>query len=463
VRRSRGCRWGRVVRRPSSGADVAVTHVRPRRILVVGSGGREHALALRLHADDDLVELVMAPGNPGMEALGRCVDVAVDDLDGLVALARAERIDLVVVGPEVPLVAGLVDALSDAGIPAFGPRSGAARLEGSKAFAKAVMDAADVPTAGWVATSSREEAIAALDRFAAPGVPWVVKADGLAAGKGVVVTADRAEAEAAVDAALVARRFGDAGATLVIEEFLDGPERSLFAVCDGEDAVLLAPAQDHKRALDGDEGPNTGGMGAFCPVAGFTLGEPHVETLRDTVILPILRELARRGTPFRGLLYAGLVDTATGPKVLEYNVRFGDPETQVVLPRLTSSLVHLLWASAVGSPAQGDGVASVPVEFSDDVAVTVVLASAGYPERSSHGDVITGVEEADALDGVQVAHAGTARDEEGRLVTAGGRVLAVTAVGGDIAQARERAYGGVARIHFAGAQHRTDIGHPGRS
>ena len=433
-----------------------------RRILVVGSGGREHALAVRLAADDGVDALVMAPGNPGMRALGRCVDVAVDDLAGLVTLATEERIDLVVVGPEVPLVAGLVDALAQAGVPAFGPSAEAARLEGSKAFAKEVMDAAGVPTAGWVATSDRDEALAALDRFAAPGVPWVVKADGLAAGKGVVVTADRAEAEAAVDAALVARRFGDAGTTLVIEEFLDGPERSLFAVCDGEDAVLLAPAQDHKRALDGDRGPNTGGMGAFCPVEGFTLGEPHVDGLRDTVILPILRELARRGAPFRGLLYAGLVDTASGPKVLEYNVRFGDPETQVVLPRITSSLVDLLWASATGSRATGDGVASVPVTFDDGAAVTVVMASAGYPDTSPRGDLIEGVGDADALEHVQILHAGTATDANGRLVTAGGRVLAVTARGTDIDAARERAYAGVARIRFDGAQHRTDIGRIGR-
>jgi len=433
-----------------------------RRVLVVGSGGREHALAARLAADAGVDALVMAPGNPGMATLGRCVDVAVDDLTGLVALAREERIDLVVVGPEVPLVAGLVDRLAEVGIPAFGPGAGAARLEGSKAFAKDVMDAAGVPTAGWVATSSRAEAIAALDRFAAPGVPWVVKADGLAAGKGVVVTADRAEAEAAVDAALVDGRFGDAGTTLVIEEFLDGPERSLFAVCDGEDAVLLAPAQDHKRALEGDAGPNTGGMGAFCPVEGFALGEPHVDALLGTVILPILRELARRGTPFRGLLYAGLVDTVDGPKVLEYNVRFGDPETQVVVPLLASSLLDLLWASATGSRSGGDGVASVPVRFSAEAAVTVVVASEGYPERSTSGVPIDGVEEAEALEGVHVIHAGTARSDDGRLVTAGGRVLAITAVGPDVDTARERAYRGVARIRSEGAHHRTDIGRGAR-
>jgi phosphoribosylamine--glycine ligase len=431
-----------------------------RRVLVVGSGGREHALATRLALDRGVDALVMAPGNPGMEALGRCVAVAVDDVEGLVALALAERIDLTVVGPEAPLVAGLVDALAEAGVPAFGPVAAAAHLEGSKAFAKSVMDAAGVPTAGWVATSSRDEALAALDRFAAPGVPWVVKADGLAAGKGVVVTADRAAAEAAIDAALVARRFGDAGATLVIEEFLAGPERSLFAVCDGRDAVLLAPAQDHKRALDGDQGPNTGGMGAFCPVDGFLLGDPHVDALLDSVIVPVLRELERRGTPFRGLLYAGLVDTAGGPKVLEYNVRFGDPETQVVLPRLASSLVDLLWASATGASSTGDGVISVPVDFSDDVAVTVVMASGGYPETSTNGVPIDGVVAADAIDGVEVVHAGTARDADGRLVTAGGRVLAVTGVGRDVDEARSRAYRGVARIHFDGSQHRTDIGRP---
>jgi phosphoribosylamine---glycine ligase len=453
VHRSRGSRSVLAGRRRSSGAEVA-----GRRVLVVGSGGREHALAARLVRDDGVDAVVMTPGNPGMAALGHCAGVAADDVAGIVALARAEDIDLVVVGPEVPLVAGLVDACEAVGIAAFGPRAAAARLEGSKAFAKSVMDAAGVPTARWVATSSRAEALAALDRFAAPGVPWVIKADGLAAGKGVVVTDDRGEAEAAVDAALVARRFGDAGTTLVIEEFLAGPERSLFAVCDGEDAVLLAPAQDHKRAYDGDEGPNTGGMGASCPVDGFALGEPHVDALRDTVIRPVLRELARRGTPFRGLLYAGIVDTAAGPKVLEYNVRFGDPETQVVLPRLTSSLVDLLWASATGSPATDDGVTTVPVTFGDDVAVTVVMASAGYPERSSHGDVIEGLAEAEALPGVQVLHSGTARDDAGRLVTAGGRVLAVTALGTDLEQARGLAYTAVARIRLEGAQHRTDIG-----
>jgi phosphoribosylamine---glycine ligase len=425
-----------------------------RRILVVGGGGREHAIAVRLQQDIGVEVVHTAPGNPGTAEVGPRHDIPVDDIMGLTDLAVRERIDLVVVGPEVPLVAGLVDALAARGVPAFGPSASAAQLEGSKTFAKQVMDEAGVPTARWTATGDRDEAFAALDRF---GPPWVVKADGLAAGKGVVVTSERAEAERAVDAALVARQFGEAGATLVIEEFLAGPERSLFAVCDGEDAVLLPPAQDHKRARDGDEGPNTGGMGAFSPVPGFTLDDARVVALRDTVMTPILVTMAARGTPFRGLLYAGIVDTAAGPKVLEYNVRFGDPETQVVLPRLASSLVDLLWASAVGSRAGGDGVASVPVSTTSDAAVTVVLAAGGYPDKYRSGDMIAGATAATARPDVHVFHAGTAEDADGRIVTAGGRVLAVTALGSDLATARARAYAAVEQVQFADSQHRTDI------
>jgi phosphoribosylamine---glycine ligase len=427
------------------------------RVLVVGSGGREHAIAARLAADPEVASLLCVPGNPGMASLGPCVPLDVRDVDGIAALAEQEQVDLVVVGPEAPLVAGLVDVLTALGIPAFGPSAAAAELEGSKAFAKDVMLSAGVPTAGHVATADRAAALAALDRF---GAPWVVKADGLAAGKGVVVTAERAEAERAVDAVLLEGRFGAAGSLVVIEEFLDGPERSLFAVCDGDDAVLLAPAQDHKRAYDGDAGPNTGGMGAFCPVAGFALGEPHVEALLDVVIRPVLRTMAVRGTPFRGLLYAGLVDTVDGPKVLEFNVRLGDPETQVVLPRLTSSLYALLRASALGSTRGGDGVRSVPVTFADTTAVTVVMASGGYPDDYAIGAPIAGVADADAIDGVQVFHAGTAM-VDGTLVTAGGRVLAVTGVADGLESARAVAYGGVAAITFDGAQHRSDIGHAG--
>jgi len=428
-----------------------------RRVLVVGGGGREHALAARLAADHGVDLVMTAPGNPGTAQLGPRHDVALTDVVGMVALAERERADLVVVGPEVPLVAGLVDALARRGIPAFGPSAAAAELEGSKTFAKRIMDEAGVATAGWVTTTDRAEAMTALDRL---GPPWVVKADGLAAGKGVVVTSDRAEADRAVHDALVARRFGDAGARLVVEEHLDGPERSLFAVCDGDDAMLLAPAQDHKRALDGDRGPNTGGMGAFSPVGGFALGDAHVDELLVTVVRPTLAAMAARGTPFRGLLYAGLMDTADGPKVLEYNVRFGDPETQVVLPRLTSSLVDLLHASAVGSSARGDGVASTPVAFSTDAAVTVVLASGGYPGEHRTGVPITGAEDAAAREGVHVFHAGTARDPAGRLVTAGGRVLSVTALAADLASARARAYDAVAMVGFEGMQWRRDIGTP---
>ena len=423
------------------------------RVLVVGGGGREHALVAALVADPAVDAVLAAPGNPGIAAVARCGAVAADDVDGLVALALSERVDLIVVGPEAPLVAGLVDALATRGVPAFGPSAAAARLEGSKAFAKAVMDAAGVPTAPWTATSDRAEALAALDRS---GPPWVVKADGLAAGKGVVVTEDRTTAERAVTDALVEGRFGAAGATVVVEGFLAGPERSLFAVCDGEDAVLLVPAQDHKRIGDGDTGPNTGGMGAFSPVPGFALGDARVDALRDTHVLPVLREMARRGTPFRGLLYVGLVDTIDGPQVLEFNVRLGDPEAQVVLPRLTSSPSALLRAAAVGSPARGDGIASVPVTFDAGAAVTVVLASAGYPASSTSGVPIEGVDAA-AATGAHVFHAGTAFDDAGRLVTAGGRVLAVTGTGRDVAAARAAAYGAADLIRFEGQQRRGDI------
>ena len=415
-------------------------------ILVVGSGAREHALVARLAAEDSVDAVAAAPGNPGIAALAPCHAVAVDDLDGLVGLARGLAVDLVVVGPEAPLVAGLVDRLGAAGIAAFGPSAAAAAIEGSKAFAKHVLAAAGVATAASVATGERDEAVAALERF---GPPYVVKADGLAAGKGVVVTEDRDEAVAAIDAALVEARFGAAGATVVVEAFLDGVERSLFAVCDGTDAVLLPPARDHKRVHDGDRGPNTGGMGASSPVEGF--GADEAAPLLDTVVRPVLAELAGRGHPFRGLLYAGLVLTAEGPQVLEFNARFGDPETQVVLPRIASDLALLLHASATGS------VADVPLEVADLAAVTVVLASGGYPGAYEVGRVITGVEDAEALPGVAVLHAGTALDDAGRLVSAGGRVLSVTAVGADVASARARAYAAADRIAFDGLERREDI------
>ena len=418
-----------------------------RTCLVLGGGGREHALAWRLAQSPSVDEVLCAPGNPGTAAIGRNLHVDIEDGAAVAALAEDHGVDLVVVGPEAPLVAGVADVLAERGIACFGPSAGAAALEGSKAFAKEIMVAAGAPTAGYVHTSDPEEAHAALDRFAPP---YVVKADGLAAGKGVRICDTIEEAREAVDAALVERVFGDAGASLVIEEFLDGPERSVFGVCDGEDVVLLQPAQDHKRALDGDEGLNTGGMGAFTPVADF--GTDRTEPLRDTVFLPVLREMASRGTPFRGLLYAGLVDTADGPKLLEFNVRFGDPETQVVLPALASDLGDLLWAAATGS------VSDVDVAWHDDAFVTVVLASGGYPESYPRGLEITGTAAAAASDGVTLFHAGTSTDADGTLRTAGGRVLAVTGRGADLGAARSAAYAAADQIRFDGLHRRTDIG-----
>ena len=420
-----------------------------RTCLVLGSGGREHALAWRLAASPSVDEVLTAPGNPGTAQVGRNLHVDTTDGAAVAALAAEHGVDLVVVGPEAPLVAGVADALAEAGIACFGPSGAAAELEGSKAFAKEVMVAAGAPTAGYVHTDDRDEAYEALERFTAP---WVVKADGLAAGKGVRICDSIEEAREAVDDALVERAFGEAGASLVIEEFLDGPERSVFGVCDGDDVVLLQPSQDHKRALDGGEGLNTGGMGAFTPVADF--GADRTEPLRDLVFLPVLREMARRGMPFRGLLYAGLVDTAEGPKLLEFNVRFGDPETQVVLPALASDLGDLLSAAATGS------VRDVDVAWHDDAFVTVVLASGGYPESYPRGLEITGVEDADARDGVTVFHAGTAHDADGTLRTAGGRVLAVTGRGPDLAAARSIAYRAADDIHFDGLHRRSDIAAP---
>lgn len=416
------------------------------RVMVIGSGGREHALAWRLARSPSVTFVCAAPGNPGMEPLGSLF--AVDPLDpqAVLALAQDQQIDLVVVGPEAPLVAGVADTLRAAGIAVFGPDAQGAQIEASKAFAKQVMADANVATAGSVAVDTVDDAYAALDTF---GAPYVVKADGLAQGKGVTVTHSRDEARAAIDAALTGRVFGDAGATLVIEAFLDGPERSVFGVCDGHDVVLLAPAQDYKRAGEFDRGPNTGGMGAFSPVPKFDLAD--VEPLRDQVFRPVLAALRAKGATFRGLLYAGIVVTATGSQLLEFNARFGDPETQVILPRLTGDFAALLHAAATGS------VTDVPFGFTDDVAVTVALTSAGYPGSYTTGKVITGIDAAEADPNVVVFHAGTARREDGMLVTNGGRVLNVTALGKDRDEARQRAYAAVAKIQFDGMTYRRDI------
>ncbi|WP_163544046.1 phosphoribosylamine--glycine ligase [Occultella kanbiaonis] len=412
------------------------------KILLIGSGAREHALARSLAADPATSTLTVAPGNPGTAELATNRDVDADDPAAVAALARELDADLVVVGPEAPLVAGVADAVRAAGIPVFGPNGDAATLEGSKAFAKDVMAAASVPTAMAHVCRTVEEAEAALDAF---GPPYVVKDDGLAAGKGVVVTQDRAAALAhAAECVNRSRR-----ATVVIEEFLDGPEISLFCLCDGENVVPLAPAQDFKRLGDGDAGPNTGGMGAYSPLPWAP--DDLVEQVVDRVALPTVRELARRGTPFVGLLYCGLALTSRGLRVIEFNARFGDPETQVVLARLESSLATALHAAATGT------LDRLPdLRWSDGAAVTVVIAAHGYPGQVRSGDPITGIDAAEALDDVHVLHAGTAV-ADGGLVTAGGRVLSVVGTGADLPAARAAAYAGVERIGIDGGQHRSDI------
>ena len=405
----------------------------------MGGGGREHALARTLLRSPRRPELICAPGNAGIARDG--IECLPDD--DLVALARERGVDLVVVGPEAPLVAGLVDQLAAAGIAAFGPTRDAARIEGSKAYAKQLMKETGVPTAAYVLFRSREEA---AEHLACASYPAVLKADVLAAGKGVIIAADEREARAALDVFYAEKRFGDT--EVVLEEFLEGEELSLLALCDGERAVPLAPAQDYKRIFDGDEGPNTGGMGSYSPVPGFD--SERADELAALVHQPIVDELRRRGTPFHGVLYAGLMMGPAGPKVLEYNARFGDPETQAVLPRLRSDLLELLEAST-----RPGGLAGVEPEWSPDWAVTVVLASRGYPASASKGDAIEGLDDAEAA-GAQVFHAGTA-ESDGRIVTAGGRVLNVTALGEGPAEARERAYAAASEIRFDGLQMRSDI------
>lgn len=411
------------------------------RILVIGGGAREHALCRSLSLDPEVTALHCAPGNAGIAEVATLH--AVDALDGaaVAALARTPQVsaDLVVIGPEAPLVAGVADAVRACGIAVFGPSAQAARLEGSKAFAKDVMAAAGVPTARSHVCVTPEEADEALAGF---GPPYVVKDDGLAAGKGVVVTGDIEEARAH------ARACG----RVVIEEFLDGPEVSLFAVTDGETVVPLQPAQDFKRAHDGDEGPNTGGMGAYSPLPW---ADPKlVEEIEQSVLRPTVDEMRRRGTPFSGLLYAGLAITSRGLRVIEFNARFGDPETQAVLARLRSPLAGLLRAAADGRLA-----GFPPLRWSEEAAVTVVIAAHDYPATPRTGDVVEGLEEVAELDApaAYVLHAGTKRDAEGRVVSSGGRVLSVTATGAGLAGARERAYEAVGRIRLDGSHHRTDI------
>ncbi|MGW0365068.1 phosphoribosylamine--glycine ligase [Streptomyces sp. NPDC002990] len=408
------------------------------KVLVIGGGAREHALCRSLSLDPDVSALYCAPGNAGIAEVAELRPVDALDGDAVARLATELGADLVVVGPEAPLVAGVGDAVRDAGIPVFGPSAQAARLEGSKAFAKDVMAAAGVPTARSHVCTTPEEVDAALDAF---GPPYVVKDDGLAAGKGVVVTDDRAAARAH---ALGCDR-------VVIEEYLDGPEVSLFAITDGVSVVPLQPAQDFKRALDGDAGPNTGGMGAYSPLPW---ADPKlVDEVMESVLQPTVDELRHRGTPFSGLLYAGLAITSRGVRVIEFNARFGDPETQVVLARLRTPLAGLLMKAALGTLHT-----EAPLSWREDAAVTVVIASHNYPDTPRTGDPIEGLAAVAAEDApdAYVLHAGTRREGDA-VVSAGGRVLSVTATGSDLAQARERAYRAVARIRLDGSQHRTDI------
>jgi phosphoribosylamine--glycine ligase len=418
------------------------------RVLVLGSGGREHALVWGLARGASVSEVLCAPGNPGIEALAECVPISLADLDAVAGLAETRDVDLVVVGPEQPLVDGVVDALRARGRLAFGPAADGARLEGSKAWMKEVLVAAGVPTAKHAAFAAADEAAALAFLETLPGF-YVVKTDGLAAGKGVIVTESIDEARDAVRAYLSGAAFGDAGRSLVIEEGLRGPELSVLVVCNGDPdgARPLAPAQDFKRIGDDDTGPNTGGMGAYSPVP--IADDRAVDAVMADAVQPTLRELAARGIDYRGVLYAGLMFTPDGPKMLEYNVRFGDPETEVVVPRLTTDLGALCRAAAEGEKLPD-------ITFSEDACVTVVLASEGYPADPRTGDPISGLDDLAGVDGVMVFHAGTRRID-GAICTSGGRVLAVTATGSTIDDARERAYAAADHISWPGRQYRRDI------
>lgn len=414
------------------------------KVLVIGNGGREHAIVWKLAHDSCAPELFCAPGNAGTAALATNVPIGAEDVAGIVAWAREAKPDLVVVGPEAPLCAGVTDALEAEGIKVFGPCQAAAALEGSKAFSKDVMEKAGVPTARFRVYRSSAEAIAGLDAFS---LPVVVKADGLAAGKGVVIAQTRAEAEEALREMLDGGRFGAAGAEVVVEEFLEGEEASVFALCDGERVELLPAAQDHKRVFDNDQGPNTGGMGAYTPAPIATA--EVMDFTKERIVLPVLRELKRRGITYKGVLFCGLMIGPKGVNVLEFNCRFGDPETEVVLPSVASDLLPVLLACAEGRLEPG------MVKMRPEAAVTVVMAAPGYPGSYPKGLAISGLDAAAAA-GCTVFHAGTAL-RDGQVVTAGGRVLTVTAFGADLRAAVAKAYEGVGQIAFEGAHYRRDI------
>ncbi len=415
-------------------------------ILLVGSGGREHALAWKIRQSPLVDRLVCAPGNPGIAPLAELKPIRADDAEGLTALAREMKADLVVVGPEVALEAGLADRLAAVGIPCFGPSAKAARLETSKAFAKNFLERHEIPTAGYGVYERTKDAFEALKVFKPP---YVIKADGLAAGKGVAISPDKRDAQAEIER-MLGGRFGKAGARVVIEEFMEGEEGSLFALCDGKRALLLGGAQDHKRAFDGDLGPNTGGMGAYSPAPVFT--PELVEAADRDIVQPTIAAMAEDGNPYRGVLYAGLMATDEGPKVVEFNARFGDPECQVLMMRLASDIVPYFMACA-----RGDVTGLPSLEFHPQTVICVVLAAKGYPDSPLAGSIIRGAEQDFGPD-VQVFHAGTSRGDKGALVAAGGRVLNVCAAGADIADARAKAYAAIRKIDWPGGFHRTDIG-----
>jgi len=415
------------------------------KVLLLGSGGREHALAWKIAASPLVDRLWCAPGNAGIAREADCIALDAADHDAVIAFCRTNAVDLVVVGPEAPLVAGLVDALSEAGIKAFGPSRGAAQLEGSKSFTKAICDAAGIPTASY---GHFRDLAAAKAHLAKHGAPIVIKADGLAAGKGVVVAMTMAEAYAALDM-MFDGGFGAAGAEVVIEEFMQGEEASFFVLCDGEHALPLATAQDHKRVFDGDQGPNTGGMGAYSPAPVMT--EAVCAQVMEAIIHPTLKAMAARGTPYKGVLFAGLMITDHGPRLIEYNCRFGDPECQVLMLRLKSDLVPALLAACDGE------LDHIDLRWSDEPALTVVMAAKGYPGDYAKGTLIEGLDEAAAIEGVEIFHAGTKADGD-RILANGGRVLNVTATGSSVAEAQRRAYQAVDRLRWPDGFCRRDIG-----
>lgn len=418
------------------------------KVLMIGGGGREHALAWKLAQSDKVEKVLVAPGNAGTAGEPKLenIDLAVSDLEGLLALAKAEQVGLTVVGPEAPLVEGVVDLFQAAGLAIFGPTQAAAQLEGSKSFTKDFLARHQIPSAAYQTFTEVEPALAYLHEM---GAPIVIKADGLAAGKGVIVAMNDAEAEAAIRDMLEANAFGDAGARVVIEEFLEGEEASFIVMVDGENVVPMATSQDHKRAYNGDEGPNTGGMGAYSPAPVVT---PDIDTrIMQEVILPTVQGMAAEGMPYSGFLYAGLmIDSAGNPKVIEFNCRFGDPETQPIMLRLTSDFAELCLAGAEGK------LAGCSCEWDPRAAVGVVMAAGGYPGSYRKGDVIEGMDAAEQR-GCKVFHAGTALSAEGDITTAGGRVLCVTALGESVSRAQQLAYQGVAEIRWAGAEYRSDI------